>query len=89
MYGTFSPATVVSDLLPPTPTLLSASVSRASGALPHPRLNTRTQSHNNRRRGRVVKGMGHLDHVCSYSVREVESSIPDWGNIEEFVIRPR
>ena len=30
----------------------------------------------NRLRGRVVKGVGHLDHV-----REVVSSIPDRGNI--------
>ncbi len=28
-------------------------------------------------RGRVVKGVGHLDHVRSYGVREVVSSIPD------------
>ena len=35
----------------------------------------------NRRRGRVVKGVGHLDHVWSYGVREVVSSIPDRGNI--------
>ena len=28
-------------------------------------------------RGLVVKGMGHLDHVRSYGVREVVSSIPD------------
>ena len=32
-------------------------------------------------RGRVVKGVGHLDHVRSYGVREVVSSIPDRGNI--------
>ena len=31
--------------------------------------------------GRVVKGVGHLDHVRSYGVREVVSSIPDQGNI--------
>ena len=31
--------------------------------------------------GRVVKGVGHLDHVRSYGVREVVSSIPDRGNI--------
>ena len=30
--------------------------------------------------GRVVKGVGHLDHVWSYGVWEVVSSIPDWGN---------
>ena len=30
---------------------------------------------------RVVKGVGHLDHVRSYGVREVVSSIPDRGNI--------
>ena len=35
----------------------------------------------NRLRGRVVKGVGHLDHVRSYGVREVMSSIPDRGNI--------
>ena len=34
-----------------------------------------------RLRGRVVKGVGHLDHVRSYGVREVVSSIPDRGNI--------
>ena len=28
-------------------------------------------------RGRVVKGVGHLDHGWSYGVREVVSSIPD------------
>ena len=28
-------------------------------------------------RGRVVKGVGHLDHVWSFGVREVVSSIPD------------
>ena len=32
-------------------------------------------------RGRVVKGVGHLDHVRSYGVREVVSSITDRGNI--------
>ena len=32
-------------------------------------------------RGRVDKGVGHLDHVRSYGVREVVSSIPDRGNI--------
>ena len=31
--------------------------------------------------GRVVKAVGHLDHVRSYGVREVVSSIPDRGNI--------
>ena len=31
--------------------------------------------------GRVVKGVGHLDHVRSYGVREVVSSIPDRSNI--------
>ena len=34
-----------------------------------------------RLRGRVVKGVGHLDHVRSYGVQEVVSSIPDRGNI--------
>ena len=34
-----------------------------------------------RRRGQVVKGMGHLDHVWSYGVRKVVSLIPDRGNI--------
>ena len=34
----------------------------------------------NRLRDRVVKGVGHLDHVRSYGVREVVSSIPDRGN---------
>ena len=34
-----------------------------------------------RLRGRVVKGVGHLDHVRSYGMREVVSSIPDRGNI--------
>ena len=29
--------------------------------------------------GRVVKGVGHLDHVGSYGVREVVSSIPGPG----------
>ena len=29
----------------------------------------------------MVKGLGHLDHVRSYGVREVVSSIPDRGNI--------
>ena len=30
---------------------------------------------------RVVRGVGHLDHVWSYGVRKVVSSIPDRGNI--------
>ena len=34
-----------------------------------------------RLRGRVVKGVGHLDHARSNGVREVVSSIPDRGNI--------
>ena len=34
-----------------------------------------------RRRGRVVKGVGHLDNVWSYGVRKVVRSIPDRGNI--------
>ena len=42
----------------------------------------------NRLRGRVVKGMGHLDHVWSYGVREVVSSIPDRGNIVGWVFHP-
>ena len=33
----------------------------------------------------MVKGMGHLDHVWSYGVREVVSSIPDRGNIVVWV----
>ena len=33
-----------------------------------------------RRRGRVGRGVGHLDHVLSYGVREVVSSIPDRDN---------
>ena len=37
----------------------------------------------NRLRGRVVKGMGHLDHVWSYGVREV-----DRGNIVGWVFHP-
>ena len=41
-----------------------------------------------RRRGRVVKGLGHLDHVWSYGVREVVSSIPDRGNIAGWVFHP-
>ena len=32
------------------------------------------------RRGRVVKGVGYIDHVCSYGVRKVVSSNPDRGN---------
>ena len=39
-------------------------------------------------RGRVVKGVGHLDHVWSYGVREVVSSIPDRGNIVGCVFHP-
>ena len=38
--------------------------------------------------GRLVKGMGHLDHVWSYGVREVVSSIPDRGNIVGWVFHP-
>ena len=41
-----------------------------------------------RLRGRVVKGMGHIDHVWSYGVREVVSSIPDRGNIVWWVFHP-
>ena len=41
-----------------------------------------------RLRGRVVKGVGHLDHVWSYGVREVVSSIPDRGNIVGWVFHP-
>ena len=37
---------------------------------------------------RVVKGVGHLDHVWSYGVREVVSSIPDRGNIVGWVFHP-
>ena len=32
--------------------------------------------------------MGHLDHVWSYGVREVVSSIPDRGNIVGWVFHP-
>ena len=39
-------------------------------------------------RGRVVKGMGHLDHVWSYGVLEVVSSIHDRGNIVGWVFHP-
>ena len=39
-------------------------------------------------RGRVVKGMGHFDHVWSCGVREVVSSIPDRGNILGWVFHP-
>ena len=39
-------------------------------------------------RGRVVKGVGHLDHVWSYGVREVVSSIPDRGNLVGWVFLP-
>ena len=42
----------------------------------------------NRRRGRVGKGMGDLDHVWSYGVREVVTSIPDRGNIVGWVFHP-
>ena len=42
----------------------------------------------NRLRGRVVKGVGHLDHDWSYGVREVVSSIPDRGNIVGWVFHP-
>ena len=38
--------------------------------------------------GRVVKGVGHLDHVWSYGVREVVSSITDRGNIVGWVFHP-
>ncbi len=38
--------------------------------------------------GRVVKGVGHLDHVWSYGVREVVSSIPYQGNIVGWVFHP-
>ena len=41
-----------------------------------------------RLRGRVVKGVGHLDHVWSYSVGEVVSSILDQGNIVGWVFHP-
>ena len=40
------------------------------------------------RRGRVGKGVGHLDHVWSYGVRKVVSSIPDRGNIVGWVFHP-
>ena len=36
----------------------------------------------------LVKGVGHLDHVRSYGVREVVSSIPDRGNIVGWVFHP-
>ena len=36
----------------------------------------------------MVKGVGHLDHVWSYGVREVVSSIPDRGNIVGWVFHP-
>ena len=42
----------------------------------------------NRRRGRVGKGVGHLAHVWSYSVREVVSSNPVRGNIVGWVFHP-
>ena len=52
-------------------------------------VNTLRQSYKiNRLRGRVVKGVGHLDHVWSYGVREVLSSIPDRGNIVGWVFHP-
>ena len=38
--------------------------------------------------GRVVKGLGHLDHVWNYGLREVVSSIPDRGNIVGCNYRP-
>ena len=38
--------------------------------------------------GRVVKGVGHLDHVWSCGVREVVSSIPDRSNIVGWVFHP-
>ena len=41
-----------------------------------------------RLRGRVVRGVGHLDHVWSYGVRVVVSSIPDRGNIVGWVFHP-
>ena len=48
-----------------------------------------SRSESNRLRGRVVKGVvGHLDHVWSYGVREVVSSIPDRGNIAGWVFHP-
>ena len=37
---------------------------------------------------RVVKDMGHLDHVSSYGVREVVSSIPKRGNIVGCIFHP-
>ena len=39
-------------------------------------------------RGRVVKGVGHLDHVWSYGVQKVVSSIPYRGNIVGWVFHP-
>ena len=36
----------------------------------------------------VGKGVGHLDHVWSYGVREVGSSIPGRGNIVGWVFHP-
>ena len=41
-----------------------------------------------RLRGRVAKSVGYLDHVWSYGVREVVSSIPDRGNIVGWVFHP-
>ena len=35
-----------------------------------------------------LRGVGHLDHVWSYGVREVVSSIPDRGNIVGWVFHP-
>ena len=56
------------------------------------RTNTNVQiSHRvaiNRLRGRVVKGVGHLDRVWSYGVREVVSLIPDRGNIVGWIFHP-
>ena len=50
--------------------------------------NASTYSIINRRRGRVGKGVGHFDHVWSYGVREVVSSIPDLRNIVGWVFHP-
>ena len=36
--------------------------------------------HHHKVSGRVCKGVGHLDHIWSYGVRKVVSSIPDRGN---------
>ena len=43
---------------------------------------------NNCHRGRVVRGLGHFDHVWSCGVREVVSSNPDRGNIVGWVFHP-